>query len=327
MAKDSINTLQYSLDGNNWVVAALSNPYLSVGDDNSVLAAQACIESVLWETSARFSVTQSAAITPYTLYVKSGEGCVATMSMDVAAKACIAPNATASFEEFFPSPDAAVGTIWNLTDTRANGNNQTYKVKKMADGHIWMVRDLKFGNCTDASLGMDQTSADIINEPTVAPGYVGHCRTSPATAETTGYLYNWAAVLNDPNAYAGWPANVTVGCSGTAGEEVARCRGICPEGWHVPTGYGTGEFTALGSVMCPAGDYSCWTTGEPWEQSKAGYFNGTSMAQVNAESRYWTSTSIASHDVGVIFCNACQGMGVGVVPPYHGNPVRCVRNY
>jgi hypothetical protein len=49
------------------------------------------------------------------------------------------------FPAFNPC-NAVTDDYWYLTDARESNNVQTYKVKKMADGHIWMVQDMKFGD-------------------------------------------------------------------------------------------------------------------------------------------------------------------------------------
>ena len=57
-----------------------------------------------------------------------------------------ASASTTNFTAFSPSASAAVGTSWCLTDTRESNNHQTYQVRKMPDGRIWMVQDMKFGD-------------------------------------------------------------------------------------------------------------------------------------------------------------------------------------
>ena len=64
-----------------------------------------------------------------------------------------------------------------LTDSR---DNKTYRVRKFADGHCWMIDNLAYGNCTASSFGNSTTAS--------------YCRNNPSST-TYGYLYNWPMAL------------------------------------------------------------------------------------------------------------------------------------
>jgi hypothetical protein len=89
MASDSTGTLWYSLTGSDWKeVNIFESRYIA---DNGVIFSEtaSCTEKVLWQTSTTYKKTISAQET-YTLYVKDGEGCVATKTqiVDVGATTC-----------------------------------------------------------------------------------------------------------------------------------------------------------------------------------------------------------------------------------------------
>ncbi|MDR3181181.1 MAG: hypothetical protein LBT61_04550, partial [Prevotellaceae bacterium] len=174
---------------------------------------------------------------------------------------CTPPGATVNFTAFNPCNTATTGNYWYLTDTRESNNVQTYKVKKMADGHIWMVQDLKFGDkCNKTTFtgsdGKDQTgNVTSLTDKT----YYGDCTNvkTSLTPSNRGYMYDWAAAINKPGAYRG--SNADVGCTGT-GSTANACQGICPEGWRVPTGDANGDYQFLINAYpaCTTASSSCW---------------------------------------------------------------------
>jgi hypothetical protein len=171
-----------------------------------------------------------------TYYVQArfeNTGCLSSARVPVLAEVnmagcCDLPGVTGvTFAEFNPCP-ATVGSTWTLTDAR---DGKQYKTKYMADGRYWMVQDLKFGNCTLNSYNGDGSEAATTQTPTVADGYVGHCRS--LTLSTAGYHYTWAGIMNNTKAYSG-ASSSSISCVGTDPDPIV-CRGACPSGWHVPT--------------------------------------------------------------------------------------------
>jgi uncharacterized protein (TIGR02145 family) len=247
---------------------------------------------------------------------------------------CTAPGSTVTFTAFNPCEGAATGTAWYLTDTRTYGNNKTYKVKKMQDGHIWMVQDLMFGNCTASSWYNDNSAAATTHTPTVASGYVGHCRTT--TYATAGYLYNWPAAMNNSLAYSG-STNSSFQCTGTGGGTVSpnpgACRGICPEGWHIPTGNIAGEFKALHDAPgrnCATNNDDCWDANSAWEGVYGGacYDDGGLTGQ-GQRADYLSSTFGNSGAVYLLlFTSSSMDLATSLNhSKASGRSVRCIKNY
>jgi uncharacterized protein (TIGR02145 family) len=237
-------------------------------------------------------------------------------------------DATVDFTEFAPCPEAAVGTVWYLTDTRAGGNNNTYKVKKLQDNRIWMVQDLKFGTCPNstASWNNDNSEAATTAGTTVYTGYVGHCRSS--SQANAGYLYNWPAAMQSTKAYKGSSDN-SFQCTGTSG---SACQGICPSGWHIPTGNTAGEFNILHSVSgrnCSTSNDDCWDSGSTFEGVIGGYCSdGGSLYGQGSYADYWSSTYSSNGDAYFqYFDSAYTGRGTDSNSKGNGRSVRCVRNY
>jgi uncharacterized protein (TIGR02145 family) len=264
-----------------------------------------------------------------------------TSAPGIMGKPCTtAPGSTVDFEAFDPDPEAAIGTTWNLTDTREGGNSYTYKVRKMPDGHIWMVQDLQFGDCPDdlTHWNDDKSEAATASTPTVHDGYVGHCRSTTYT--DGGFLYNWPATMQNKGAYYG---GTYTGCSGTitgtTDAAPGACQGICPEGWHVPS---DGEFYTLQNAMESGVDFdcsgvACWTASSQWEGMFGGYCrpNGEPYGQ-DYGAAYWTSSTYYSSSSSSSSSSAyILNFYIDGVPginhfPYgkdFGVTVRCVRNY
>jgi uncharacterized protein (TIGR02145 family) len=243
-------------------------------------------------------------------------------------------GSTINFTAFNPCSGAATGTVWYLTDTReaASTNTaaraRTYKVKKMQDGRIWMVQDLKFGDKCDktafsGSNGDDQTG----KLSAVFPGYYGDCRNN--TQANAGYLYDWAAAINKAGAY--YNSGSDVGCSGT-GSTANACQGICPAGWHIPTGYSDGEFYDLHynyNRGCATDNDDCWDANSTFEGVLGGWCNDSgTLGNQGGNANYWSSTyynNYSAYYLGFTSGNTYPGMYSHY--KYNGFSVRCVRNY
>jgi uncharacterized protein (TIGR02145 family) len=206
----------------------------------------------------------------------TSDAAVVSITTNGCGENCTPPEATVNFNAFNPCSGAANGTSWYLTDTRVGGNNETYKVRKMEDGKIWMVQDLKYGNCIDTRL-----------EGTEYGTLSGSCRTAvPAcVAAGAGYMYDWFLAL----------AGTSTPCTGASDD----CRGLCPAGWHVPTGYGTdADFDGLYPTLKASSSESrawsiCFACG-------LGIFYGTGYLNANYAA-FWHSSSInPAHDGYII---------------------------
>jgi uncharacterized protein (TIGR02145 family) len=285
-----------------------------------------------------------------TFYVQArfeNTGClserVPVLATVITENCCHAPGTTVNFTTFNPCA-AAAGATWALVDTReANlnpANPQTYTAKKMADGHIWLVQDLKFGNLCgitfSGSSGGNQTGK-VSN----APGtYYGDCTaaTNTSTPSARGYMYDWAAAINKSGAYYGSSSNV--GCSGTltgaTGTVPGACQGICPAGWHIPTGGSSGEFKALHNAQgCATNNDNCWDASSAWQGTYNGWTasNG-SLVDGGSYGFYWSSTYGSANNAYMLAyrsnktmvdvyngSDCCNGY------KYYGWGVRCVMNY
>jgi uncharacterized protein (TIGR02145 family) len=237
---------------------------------------------------------------------------------------CHAPGATGITFSAFDGCPVLNGT-WTLRDER---DNKTYKVKYLVDGRFWMVQDLKFGNCPAGSFTCDNSVSATQVSPTVAPGYVGHCRSASDAA--VGYLYSWAAAMNDSRAYDG-SSNISYACTG-ADASASSCRGICPIGWHLPT---ADEYSSLYTVLRNANrcDGSSCTNkispweGNPWHRAGCGTSQANTSTGYDSYTVYLTSTGspIPSWPVQWL-CSETSCGATSSGSRRDGHQVRCVQN-
>jgi uncharacterized protein (TIGR02145 family) len=236
---------------------------------------------------------------------------------------CQEPGATGvTFAAFNPCAGAPYGSTYTLTDDR---DQKTYKIKFMPDARYWMVQDLMFGNCNANSFKNDQSEAATTITPTVAKGYVGHCRTD---AKST--YYNWPAVMNNSKAYYGSSDN-SFQCTGV-GTSTSACQGICPTGWHVPTGKTNGEFYTLHTALVSyskCSNQNCWLNSAMPEVIAGGYVSPEGSMHCTGGYMYYTST--IANTTQVYHAHACSAFTAGDdyygVDKRWGLRVRCVKNY
>jgi uncharacterized protein (TIGR02145 family) len=233
---------------------------------------------------------------------------------------CNAPGLTIDFTKFNPCI-AQTNSTWTLVDSREEDNKQSYKVKYMTDGRFWMVQDLKFGvGCKKKEF----TGSTSNVQDKVAKGYYGDCRLN--NNADAGYLYDWPAAINKADTYFGKNAG-SLGCTGMAAA-ANPCRGLCPEGWHLPTKEefddAMTKFRAENSCNNTA---LCWNSTSRWEGEMGGYAREKGeLTQQNVEGHYWTSTSPGdNNNVYQIIFNS-GGMWVNTFNKQFGLSVRCVKN-
>lgn len=280
-------------------------------------------------TSAAYTTDVVSSNATYTVVVTDAAGCSTTSNASRVTPTGTAPGSTVTFAAFNPCSAAATYTTWTLRDTRTGGNSREYKVRKMEDGHIWMVQDLRFGTCPNGtgSWQNETTYTSISVSPTIYSSYIGHCRAS--TQSNAGYLYTWVAATQGVAAYYGGAESK--GCTGMPPAVSSFCQGICPSGWHLPTGDSGGEYRALNSVMKSCSGAACWNASSNWEGALGGYsYSNGSLYNAGEIGRYWSSTAYGSGNYNVAFTLAFEDSSVSTTSTTNRNngyAVRCIKNY
>jgi hypothetical protein len=109
------------------------------------------------------------------------------------------------------------GQVVVLNDTR---NNQKYRVKKMPDGNVWMIDNLKLGSTTSTTT-LTSTNTNIISDyilPIINnttgngnPTSAAYCLSNgaaytenPGSFTGCGYLYNWDTAIANTASNSGY---------------------------------------------------------------------------------------------------------------------------
>jgi uncharacterized protein (TIGR02145 family) len=127
------------------------------------------------------------------------------------------------------------------------------------------------------------------------------------------------------DAYYGSSNNV--GCSGS---DYSACQGICPVGWHVPTGAVGGEILALFDATggCVTSNDDCWNDASDWEGVRGGSVSPNGALDLPGKGYYWSSTFFNYNNAyDLYFDPTLTTPATGGGAKRRGRAVRCLRNY
>ena len=175
----------------------------------------------------------------------------------------------ATMQTFSCSSLSSGGSV-TLKDSR---DQNSYVIKKLADGKCWMTQNLKLINKTISSSDSNLPSGSTWTVPA-----------SNVSSFTTAYNTNAAYYDSTYGGYysfytatAGWGTNsVTSGSSS---------KDICPKGWRLPTGGSSGEFQTLYNNY----NSSALMQGVPGFVLSGSVYNGSVYDQ-GSNGCYWSST-------------------------------------
>ena len=216
-------------------------------------------------------------------------------------------------------------------------DHRSYRVRRFDDDgtagessgdQCWMIDSLRFGGdygeidgCS-ANSGAGNYSSGGANslakaQETFSTNYYGHCRAINSTYNN--YLYDWVAAMQSTLAYYGSSTTYT-----------PSQQGLCPTGWHLPTGGSGSEYSALtsryGTNSTAVSNF--WTASSKWNGQFSGnaYSSSGALSNQGTNGNYWSSTAYSTTD----------GYRLGfttstVIPAYygskhHGFAVRCIRD-
>ena len=231
-----------------------------------------------------------------------------------------------------PCPNAAT-----LTDIDGN----TYNTVQIGN-QCWMKENLRTTRYANGA-GITLTLEGLVSYTTAYRYYPDN---NSSNVSTYGYLYNWKAVMGNSSSSNSNPSGV---------------QGICPTGWHVPSG---AEWTQLTDYVSSQGPYICnanhqttiakalASTDTNWCSSSAncavgnnpsannatgfsalpaGYYDGTTSLGSCALFSSTTESGSTSVFVYALYCYASNVGGVNVggnasVQKNFGVSVRCLKD-
>ncbi len=124
-------------------------------------------------------------------------------------------------------------TLGSFIDSR-DGNTYTFV---RIGNQTWMAENLRYaGSIPLGSTGCDSGCSSRTEKYRYRPDGISE------NVATYGYLYNWTAAMNGTSSSGSNPSNR---------------RGICPDGWHLPS---TAEWTQLTDYLSSNSEYQCGET-------------------------------------------------------------------
>lgn len=229
------------------------------------------------------------------------------------------------------------GKVIALTDSR---NNDTYAIAKLADGKWWMIENLRLGgsssiNLTNSDTAITSASLTFYGSTTsMSNTSIGMNATNTISPSSPMSEIN-ANVLSYGNYYS-WAAAVL---STASNVNTTVTTSVCPYGWHLPSGTGSGEFANLSSNLGGlTTSMNANTTPTGSEASKiwrafpnnfiySGYFYNRNSAYRGSYGDYWSATS---YDKNNAYYFSINNIGLGPANSYqtrnYGLSIRCIAN-
>lgn len=203
-----------------------------------------------------------------------------------------------------------------LTDSR---DNNTYTVRKLADGNCWMTDNLRIGS--DTAMTLYPSSSDVAEEFEL-----------PASSMTQSNVYDIKKIHID-NTYGGFYNFYTATAGeGTHDRTTNTEHSICPKGWRLPTGGDNGEFQTLYNYY----NSSSLMQGAPRFTLSGGVIFGfgyydSPVSSQDYEGFFWSSTPVSNNmDVAYDFLLYSSSISETSYPAdnsqykYQGFSLRCI---
>ncbi len=164
-------------------------------------------------------------------------------------------------------------------------DGNSYMVRKLADGNLWMVENLRLGG--DQPISLSPADSDVANEfilPAIGTGEPDSYDEARVDVDSQwGGYYNW------------YTATAGTGTTAIAVDGTNASSSICPKGWRLPTGGTDGEFhtlaAAYGGTDSAASEALHNNSGPNFVYS--GYYYGSKNVSYGQGSygSYWSSTA------------------------------------
>ena len=223
-----------------------------------------------------------------------------------------------------------------ILDKDANGTKQFSFYRCTADGWTFTLDSLNRGTVvyegqTYRTIGIktQMWMAENLNLDYKVEGSTYGTYTN-TDCDTCGRYYTWAAAMDSAGIYS----TNSKGCGyGKTCSVKNPARGICPEGWHIPTDEEWNTlYSAIGSsrYAMQAKGYANWpsaTDAYGFSALPAGYYYNGSVSNVGSGASFWSATEYGSNyafNWGLNASNA--GLSIYDLSKYNGNSVRCLKD-
>ena len=152
-------------------------------------------------------------------------------------------------------------TLYDIRD------NNSYTVRKLADGNCWMTDDLNIGDSITLGTDNSNVATDYKLPESNTSGFNNASVASVYNSAEYGGYYNYAAATAGTNPGSG---NAT--------------SDICPKNWRLPTNseYGIiiGKFSTTGELIVA-----------PFSANLTGFYSNSQFVQSGKRTLYWSSTA------------------------------------
>jgi uncharacterized protein (TIGR02145 family) len=213
-----------------------------------------------------------------------------------------------------------------------------YEIRKFADNKCWMAQNLAYGGSNDICANKTSFIGNLAIDRFGSHTY-GDCL-DPATVNNTicaqnnscGYLYDWAGAMQSASAI--YEASI-IYSDGSPNPDNYH-QGICPDGWHIPSGGTTmnqSEYITLDMAIGGNGSDnqqltdSFWQPGHSFNSHYAGYADehGKFISQ-NAYGYLWSATQYSPRSAYRLFFSAHNIFPQNFISKQYSYTVRCIKN-
>ena len=187
-----------------------------------------------------------------------------------------------------------------VTDSR---DNEGYNIAKLADGKVWLLDNLRLGSTSSMTLRKTDTNitASTYTLPaSISSGFDSYTAAKINTAsKATNATYSNKITSSSFNAngtakigvYYNYCAATAGGiCSSSNSSNASADRDICPKGWRMPTGGGSGEYQALYTAY--SSNYQNFQTA--LRTPLSGVFTNSSASNQRYYGYFWSATRSSS---------------------------------
>lgn len=226
--------------------------------------------------------------------------------------------------------DTTTGT-YTLIDAR---DGQSYTVAKLADGELWMTKDLNLGRemggeNSDGTFALTPDDTDLTGDTAfVLPASTTNYTTGAVGYYTPQILINYTVpsytisgtTYTPTVGYYSWPAATATKMPISASAEIKTS--ICPKGWDLPNRTQLYSLRSKGSVTSTATAHNA-----PYNFVYGGYRNGNdSYSNQTSTGYYWTSSNSSASNGYWTFVNSggINNSATSSAYKYYGAKVRCV---